>query len=110
MPVWGIWLDGLLLFDTHPRSRKARNLTHDQGAVVHLESSEEVVILEGTVEVDEDVDPERFARFVQAYGVKYDLQAQGAFEFTPHLAYAWRNDDFAGSATRFAFDAAIGSS
>ena len=29
MPVWGVWLDGAVLFDTHPLSRKAANLERD---------------------------------------------------------------------------------
>src|SRR5829696_3476560 len=47
MPVWGVWLDGLFYFDTHPQSQKVRNLRAQPRAVVHLESGSEVVILEG---------------------------------------------------------------
>jgi pyridoxine/pyridoxamine 5'-phosphate oxidase len=47
MPLWGVWQDGAFVFDTHPLSQKAKNLEHDARAVVHVESTEEVVILEG---------------------------------------------------------------
>ena len=36
MPVWGLWLDGAVLFSTDPSSRKGRNLTANPAAVVHL--------------------------------------------------------------------------
>jgi hypothetical protein len=54
MPLWGVWLDAALYFDTHPESQKVRNLTAQPRAVVHVESGSEVVILEGTVDVEED--------------------------------------------------------
>lgn len=105
MPLWGIWLDGAVLFDTHPLSQKVRNLEHDPRAVVHLEGGEEAVILEGTVEVHEDPEAGLLDRFVRAYKEKYDWESDGAFVFTPRIAYAWLNSDFAGSATRYAFEA-----
>jgi pyridoxine/pyridoxamine 5'-phosphate oxidase len=110
MPLWGVWQDGVFLFDTHPLSQKVKNLTNDPRAVVHLESSEEVVILEGGVEVDEDVDAETFARFRAAFETKYGRAPVGAFAFTPTVAYAWRNRDYRGSATRYEFVAAPASS
>lgn len=47
MPVWGLWLEGGLLFGTARTSRKGRNLRRNPAVVVHLESGDEVVILEG---------------------------------------------------------------
>ncbi|HYH12591.1 MAG TPA: pyridoxamine 5'-phosphate oxidase family protein, partial [Thermomicrobiales bacterium] len=49
-PVWGLWLDGALWFDGLPTTRWARNLAQNPSLCVHLESAEEVVILEGMVE------------------------------------------------------------
>src|SRR3954471_8763711 len=46
-PVWGLWLDDALWFSTGRASLKARNLARDPRLVVHLESGDEVVILEG---------------------------------------------------------------
>lgn len=105
MPVWGIWLDRAVLFDTHPLSQKARNLECDPHAVMHLESAEDVVILEGTVEVEEDVEPALLERFRVTYRARYGREALGAFEFTPTIGYAWADGDFRGSATRFSSDA-----
>src|SRR5262247_3038931 len=47
MPIWGLWLDETFLFSTGRRSRKARNLARDARLVVHLESGDQTVILEG---------------------------------------------------------------
>ena len=103
MPLWGVWLDGALYFDTHPLSQKVRNLTHDPRAVVHLENGSEVVILEGTVDVEGDIEEgELFDRIAAAYESKYGNRPYGAFAFVPRLGYAWRSD-FTGSATRYAF-------
>jgi Pyridoxamine 5'-phosphate oxidase len=49
-PVSGVWIDGSFYFGTGPGSRKARNLAKNQHLVVHLESGDEVVILEGVAE------------------------------------------------------------
>jgi pyridoxine/pyridoxamine 5'-phosphate oxidase len=50
VPVSGLWLDGRLLFSTSPESVKGKNLLRDPRVAVHLESGEEVVIMEGEVE------------------------------------------------------------
>ena len=105
MPVWGVWLDGLFYFDTHPQSQKVRNLRAQPRAVVHLESGSEVVILEGVIDVEDDdiEEGELFERIAAAYETKYGNRPFGAFAFRPHVSYAWR-EDFTGSATRYAFD------
>ena len=104
MPVWGLWLDGAVLFSTTPGSRKARNLARDARAVVHVESAEEVVILEGEVEeiaLDDSV--------AALYAAKYDYRPdpssdeEGWYRLRPQVAYAWK-PDFPRSVTRFAFD------
>ena len=49
-PVWGLWQDGTLLFSCGRDSRKARALAQDARLVVHLESGDDVVIVEGVAE------------------------------------------------------------
>ena len=49
-PVWGLWQDGVFFFSTARGSRKGQNLAVNPFAVVHLESGDEVVIVEGPVE------------------------------------------------------------
>src|SRR4051812_14559390 len=64
MPVWGLWLEGAVVFSTDPQSAKARNFTDRPDAVIHLESGDEVVVLEGRIEsMDRALMPE----FVQRY-------------------------------------------
>ena len=41
MPVWGLWLDGAVLFSTSPESIKARNFARDPRAVLHVADGEE---------------------------------------------------------------------
>jgi PPOX class probable F420-dependent enzyme len=101
-PVWGLWIDGAVVFSTSPESRKGLNLARDPRVVVNLESGDEVVILEGVVEVVALDD-----RIADAYEEKYDYRPGGEgdwFVLRPRVAYAWREQDYPRSATRFAFD------
>jgi PPOX class probable F420-dependent enzyme len=102
-PVWGVWLDGALLFGTNPESVKGRNIARDPRVVVHLESGDEVVILEGSITMLDD--PERLRELERVYGAKYDFDAkfQGAFELRPDSALAWTERDYPRTATRFDF-------
>jgi PPOX class probable F420-dependent enzyme len=100
-PVWGLWLDGAIVFSTSRESRKGRNLLRDPRVVVNLESGEEVVILEGEVEVTGLDD-----RMADAYEAKYDYRPGGEgdwFALRPRVAYAWLERDYPRSATRFTF-------
>jgi nitroimidazol reductase NimA-like FMN-containing flavoprotein (pyridoxamine 5'-phosphate oxidase superfamily) len=69
VPTWGAWVDGA--FYTEGGGRKIGNLRANPAVAVHLESGEEVVILEGTAE--EISAPERplFERIDASYGTKY---------------------------------------
>jgi hypothetical protein len=68
---------------------------------VHLESGDEVVIVEGAAEpavATEDV--------VEEYERKYDFRpepGEGWYRVVPHRALAWREADYPRSATRFDF-------
>src|SRR2546425_1061199 len=53
-PVWGLWLDDAVWFSTDRASRKGRNLLASPTVVVHLESGDDVVILEGEAELVQD--------------------------------------------------------
>jgi hypothetical protein len=106
MPVWGLWLDGAFVFGTSSRSRKARNLRHDPRAVVHLESGDEVVIVEGVAEPRPLDEPLR-----DLYEAKYDFRpepdagGEGWFRIVPEVAYAWTEREYPRTATRFDFRA-----
>lgn len=91
-PVWAVWLDGRLMFSTG--SLAAGNLAHSRAISVHLESSEEVVILDGIVEVVTDRDLTR--AIVAVYNPKYrwDLDPDhlpGPFyAITPEVVFGWK--------------------
>jgi hypothetical protein len=107
MPVWGIWLDGALLFSTARASRKGRNLAANPAIVVHLESGDDVVTLEGRVEAVDD--PELLRRFVDAYDAKYQIRpdtgdaADGIYLLKPRTAFTWLERDFPQTAARWQF-------
>jgi hypothetical protein len=108
MPVWGIWLGGTFYFSTGRRSRKARNLDANASLVVHLESGDEAVILEGVAERVTELP--LLTQYADAYDKKYKFRpdptdAEGlVYALRPQVAFAWRERDFPGSATRWRFD------
>ena len=98
--MWGVWHDDAVLFGTSPSSLKARNLADNPRLVVHLESGDEVVILEGTAEqitAEESV--------ADAYEAKYDHRpsVEGLWQVRPTRAFAWTESDYPKTATRYAF-------
>lgn len=107
-PVWGVWLDDGFYFATDRASRKGRNLAANRELVVHLESGDDVTILEGAAE--EVTEKESVGRFVDVYNAKYQIEpAQDdptavIYALRPRVAYAWRERDFPRSATRWTFE------
>lgn len=118
-PVWGVWFDDTFYFGTGRRSRKGRNLAANPRIVVHLESGDDVVILEG--EATEVRDPAVLARLDDAYAAKYvdgdtgepyrplavEAELDAVFyAVRPRLAHAWLEAAFVVSRNRWRFDAA----
>ena len=104
MPVWGVAVDETVVFGTSPGSRKARNLRRDPRVVVHVDSADDCVIVEGEVE-EVAVEPPVAA----AYKEKYDLDVGGDdsglfFRVRRRVVWAWREHDYPQTATRFDFD------
>jgi pyridoxamine 5'-phosphate oxidase-like protein len=103
MPVWGLWFDDAIVFSTDPQSLKARNFLARPDVVVHLESGDDVVIVEGRVE---PFDRGGMGRFCDAYEAKYahrpsETETEGVYVVRPVRVLAWREQDFPTSATRF---------
>jgi hypothetical protein len=100
-------MDGTVWFSTDPGSVKGRNLLARPDVVVHLESGDEVCILEGRAE--RVTDPDALARFDDVYNEKYDVRpssmgdAAGVFVLVPTTALAWTEADFPTTATRFEY-------
>jgi hypothetical protein len=103
-PVWGLWHSGVFYFSTGTKSRKGRNLGAAPQVSVHLESGDEVVIIEGNVE--EVKDPPVLRDLDKDYKEKYGLPMQGPgqiYKLITAKAFAWCEKDFPQSATRWVF-------
>ena len=102
VPVWGVWLNDRFHFFTDRDSLKARNLRHDPRTVVHLESGDHVVILEGEL-----VSHPATAEIVSVYESKYDLSLGedpgDVYTLNVSKALAWTESDFPKTATRWQF-------
>ena len=106
IPVWGFWMDDALYFGTAQTTRKARNLAHNPAVSVHLESGDDVIILEGTaVEVR---DQAIFKKIDAACRTKYKMPLMIIPESVlycvrPRVVLAWKESDFPGTGTRWEF-------
>jgi hypothetical protein len=113
VPVWGAWLDEKLYFDGGPETRHMRNVTANPGIVVHLESGEDVVIVQGTAAAASVPDLPLTTRVSDAYRSKYGESGYapkpdswddgGLWVVRPRVAFAWTG--FPKDATRFRFEA-----
>jgi pyridoxine/pyridoxamine 5'-phosphate oxidase len=105
MPVWGLWLGEAVVFSTDPESVKARNLAARPEVVVHLESGDDVVVVDGRAErvAGADLPPEFVDVYEEKYAVRVDTAdpSFGFYRVVPARVLAWREQDFPTSATRF---------
>jgi len=114
MPAWAVWLDDTLYFDGSPETRRARNLAMNPALSVHLDSGDEVVILEGVSELAGVPTRPLAERLVAAFTAKYAASHDyhptadqwdegGLWILRPRVAFGWK--DFPGSVTRWRFPA-----
>ncbi len=112
VPVWGALVtDDLYLYSARA-TVKARHMAANPEVVVHLESAEDVVIVNGAVE---DVGlPQAHADVLAALEAKYtapedvgylpstDASFDVMWRLRPHRAMLWRLDDYEASQARWA--------
>ena len=104
MPVWGVWMNGAVCFGTDRKSRKARNLQANPSVSLHLESGDDVVIIEGTVR---EIDPKEMPAIDAAYSNKYKMKLSNApgdscfLAVVPRVVFAWHESNFDQSPTRW---------
>jgi nitroimidazol reductase NimA-like FMN-containing flavoprotein (pyridoxamine 5'-phosphate oxidase superfamily) len=109
VPVWGFWVDGALCFGTARSSRKAQNLAQNAALSIHLDSGDDVVILEGSaVEIDLS-DKAKVQKLDAASRAKYRLPLMATpevvlYSVRPRVVLAWTEKDFPNNATRWEFD------
>lgn len=91
-PVWGLWVEGAFYFGVAPTTRKGRNLAQNPNVAVHLESGEDVVILEGVAEVVSNPDPGLVERLFASSKAKYGTgsrDVEGSYVVRPRVVFAW---------------------
>lgn len=112
MPAWGAWLDGVLYFDGSPETVRMRNLAKNPAISIHLESGDEVVIVEGeSYEVGKptpEFAQQLAAELARKYGPKYEPGVDtwdegGLYGVRPKVAFGW--SEFPGNVTRWRFAA-----
>jgi len=112
VPKWAVYLKGKIYFDGSPDTRHARNIVTNQHVVVHLESGEDVVIVEGVAKASGKPAFELATEIAKAYAQKYaalgyapqpdQWNEGGLFEIKPHTVLAWTQ--FTADPTRFTLE------
>jgi hypothetical protein len=108
IPVWGFFVDDVLYFGTAKSSRKAKNLSHNPAVSIHLDSGDDVVIVEGkAVEVARS-DREIIAKLDAASKTKYKMPLMIVpesvlYAVRPRIVLSWTEKDFPNNATRWEF-------
>jgi len=101
-PVWGVWLADDFYFGMGRQTRKARNLAENSNVVIHLDSSDEAVIIEGAAR--EVTDTDLHIKIDDTYEAKYQIRhGTPVFKLQPKLVMAW-DKNYPHSATRWVFD------
>jgi Pyridoxamine 5'-phosphate oxidase len=112
MPVWGMWHDGAFFFSSSKPSRKSKNLTADPRCVVTTEDADNPVVVEGIAELV--TAPQDLATILALENAKYstdygiemlDPALNSCFRVRPRWAFGLQAGDFAGSPTRWDFEA-----
>jgi nitroimidazol reductase NimA-like FMN-containing flavoprotein (pyridoxamine 5'-phosphate oxidase superfamily) len=112
IPKWAVWVNDKIYFDGSPETRHARNIDANPHVSLHLESGEDVVIVEGICKASPRPSSELGNELAQAYATKYadigyapepnQWDAGGLFEIIPQSTIAWTN--FTDDPTKFTFD------
>lgn len=109
-PVWGVWVDGVLYFSTGGKSVKGRNLALRPEVSVHLESGDEVVIIEGRIEpISSGAELDKASQQYKAKYPPFELKADNPptaaiYRVMPREVFAWTEKDFPNTATRWVFE------
>src|ERR1700730_12195147 len=112
IPVWGFWLDGAFYFGTARTSRKARNLAQNPAVSVHLDSGDDVVILEGTVVEVSANERATLKKLDAASRAKYKMPLTTIpgetvlYRVRPCVVLAWTEKEFPKNATRWQLSSA----
>ncbi|MCY3575578.1 MAG: pyridoxamine 5'-phosphate oxidase family protein [Chloroflexi bacterium] len=108
-PVWGIWFEGAFVFGTDANSIKAANIRRDPRVSIHLESGDDVVIIEGELrpaQLSAESMAALEARYTEKYGLNPELAVDDALvlQLQPRKVLAWQEADFPTTATCWLFE------
>lgn len=117
-PVWAVWFDGALYFDGSDQTRRMKNIAANPEVAIHLESGDEVVILEGRATAVAPPPDRKLAETIAAmYTAKYKAHAYapepdqwdkgGLYVMRPRIGLGWTlraGDEFGKSYTRWRFE------
>jgi nitroimidazol reductase NimA-like FMN-containing flavoprotein (pyridoxamine 5'-phosphate oxidase superfamily) len=113
IPVWGFFFDDTLYFGTGRSTRKARNLVQNPALSIHLESGDDVVILEGTAKEVAESDKATLAKLDSASRDKYKMPLMTIpnetvlYAVRPRVVLAWTERGFPKDATRWQLNNAV---
>lgn len=101
IPKWAVWVNDHLYFDGSAQTRHAKNIATNPQVSMHLESGDDVIIMEGEVQAVAKPAPKLAQQIAAAYARKYadmgyapspeQWDDGGLFEITPHQVLAWTN-------------------
>ena len=104
-PVWGVALDERIIFSSDPKATKSLNLDANPNIVMHLESGDEVVIVEGVAEQPTyETLPDGYGeRYNSKYSVEMDFSDPmfRFYEVAPRKIMAWDEAAFVETAARW---------
>ena len=103
-------IKAVFFFGTDSHSVKAANIRRDPRVAIHLDSGDDVVILEGDLALADLTSADLSALdaiYTQKYGMSPELETEGdlVFALNPRKVMAWRERDFPASVTAWRFDA-----
>ena len=109
IPRDGTWIDGGLYYGGSPQTVHFRNISKNPEVVAHIGDGQEVVIVEGAIEIEkpskeeaERIADESFAKYPQYGRMDPTVYMNGVSVLRPRRVLAWTN--FTENATRFRFE------
>jgi len=109
-PIDDLYVDGTIYVGGSPKTRWVHEMVENPHVTIHLDGTEEVLIVEGDAEVLTGIDEELSAALAAASNAKFPeyrmtpdfYRANGAIAIRPRKVIAWT--DITRDPTRFRFD------
>jgi hypothetical protein len=112
VPRWGVFIDNRFYYDGSPETRHAQNIVKNPHVSLHLESGNQVVMMEGTSKPADKPESEFAKQLAEAISKKYSDEGYspeptqwdegGLYVFTPRQCIAWTV--FYEDPTKFVFE------